>query len=119
MAWRGGKEIMEFIQIWNLLNPQGEYKRREGVCRRLWHGYDDGLQQRIFDAISKAKAHGDFINQNPYFAIEDAAIGLIEQAPRQQTLSYADYYARYGTTEPQDGWHMENPTGQKVIYVKN
>ena len=37
----------------------------------------------------------------------------------KQTLSYADYYARYGTTEPQDGWHMENPTGQKVIYVKN
>ena len=30
----------------------------------------------------------------------------------------ADYYAKYGTTSETDGWHMENPTGNKVIYVK-
>ena len=32
--------------------------------------------------------------------------------------AFADYYARYGTTEERDGWHMANPTGNKVIYVK-
>ena len=37
---------------------------------------------------------------------------------RQQTLSFKDYYARYGTTEERDGWKMANPTGQQVIYVK-
>ena len=39
--------------------------------------------------------------------------------PRQQTLSFSDYYNRYGTTDETDGWHMANPTGNKVIYVKN
>ncbi|MBR6167913.1 MAG: hypothetical protein IKQ50_05745 [Paludibacteraceae bacterium] len=40
------------------------------------------------------------------------------RAPRQQTLSYAEYYKRFGTTKERDGWKMENPTGNKVIYVK-
>ncbi len=34
-------------------------------------------------------------------------------------LSYAEYYKRFGTTKERDGWQMANPTGQKVIYVKN
>ena len=37
---------------------------------------------------------------------------------QRQVLSMADYYAKYGTTSETDGWHMENPTGNKVIYVK-
>ena len=36
-----------------------------------------------------------------------------------QVLSYAAYYARYHTTEERDGWKMENPTGQQVIYVRD
>jgi hypothetical protein len=46
----------------------------------------------------------------------------IQQArskPRTETLSYNDYYTRYGTTEERDGWKMENPTGNKVIYVRH
>ena len=34
------------------------------------------------------------------------------------TLSYKQYYARYGTTMELDGWKMENPTGQQVVYIK-
>ncbi|MBR4431930.1 MAG: hypothetical protein IKS76_01870 [Paludibacteraceae bacterium] len=51
-------------------------------------------------------------SRNPYYFLADF------RKPRQEVLSFNEYYARYGTTEPQDGWHMENPTGQKVIYVK-
>lgn len=116
MAWRGGKEIMEFYKIWQLLNPQGEYKRRERACARLWQGYSVEKQQCIYDAISKAKANGEEVNINPYFAIEDAALAL--QSAREQTLTFTEYYARYGTTAETDGWKMQNPTGQKVIYVK-
>ena len=39
--------------------------------------------------------------------------------PRSQTLSFNDYYNRYGTTVERDGWKMENPTGDKVIYVRH
>ena len=50
---------------------------------------------------------------NPYFFVQDFRV------KRQQTLSFAEYYAKFGTTELRDGWKMENPTGEKVIYVKN
>ena len=43
----------------------------------------------------------------------------MESMPQREILSFNDYYAKYGTTEERDGWKMANPTGQKVIYVKN
>ena len=107
-----------FESIWQLLSPQGEYKRRQGACRRLWGAYDIEKQRRIYAAIVEKRKRGETISPNPYFAIEDAAIGLAGET-RQQTLSYNDYYARYGTTEETDGWRMANPTGNQVIYVKN
>ena len=109
---------MEFNLIWELLAPQGEYKRRLNACQRLWQGYSPQLQKCIYDAISKAKAEGAAINDNPYFAIEDMALALKAQTPKRQVMSFADYYKEYGTTSETDGWHMENPTGNKVIYVK-
>lgn len=51
--------------------------------------------------------------QYPLFALKRTYA-----APKPQLLSYSEYYARYGTTEEKDGWKMENPTGQKVVYVK-
>lgn len=106
-----------FFSIWALLNPQGEYKRRRRGCERLWDGYDEATRQYVYDTIRSAQQQGLWIHPNPYFAIEDTALAMQHQ-PRTQTLSYADYYARYHTTEPRDGWQMANPTGNKVIYVK-
>ena len=109
--------MSSFYNVWALLRPQGEYKRRYMACARLWSSYTPEMQQRIYDIISGAKQRGEWVNPNPYFAIEDVAIKE-QTPPRRQTMSYADYYARYHTTEPRDGWQMVNPTGQKVIYVK-
>ena len=100
--------------IWQLLNPQGEFKRRRGVCERLWQGYGQARQEEIYAIIAGKLQRGEFVNENPYFAIEDNA-----RQCRRQCLSFNDYYARYGTTEERDGWHMANPTGNRVIYVKN
>ena len=102
-------------EIWALLAPEGEFKRRRGACERLWQGYEAGRQEEIYERIAGKLQRGEFVNANPYFAIEDNAAVHV---PRRLTMSYNDYYKRYGTTEPQDGWHMENPTGNKVIYVK-
>ena len=101
-----------FDHIWALLNPQGEYKRRRQVCRRLWESYDIETQRHIYRTIAGKKTRGEFVNTNPYFAIEDNAQG------EKMRLSFSEYYQRYRTTEPRDGWKMANPTGQKVIYVK-
>ena len=64
-------------------------------------------------SIRTKLAQGRFVHYDPLRAIKENA-----HAMRQQTLSYAAYYKRYGTTEERDGWKMANPTGQKVIYVK-
>lgn len=104
-----------FEDIWALLAPEGEYKRRRGACERLWQGYEAGRQEAIYEKIAGKLSRGEFVNRNPYFAIEDNAQ---ESRPRRLEISYADYYAKYWTTEERDGWKMENPTGQQVIYVK-
>lgn len=104
-----------FEEIWTLLTPQGEFKRRRGACERLWQGYEAGRQEAIYKKIAGKLQRGEFVNQNPYFAIEDNAM---EPMPRRETLSFNEYYKRYGTTLERDGWKMENPTGQRVVYVK-
>ena len=103
-----------FDDIWALLAPEGEYKRRRGACERLWQGYEPGRQEAIYARIEGKLAKGEYVSENPYFAIEDNA----KAVKRQLTMSYADYYAKYGTTEEREGWKMVNPTGNKVIYVK-
>ena len=117
-AWLGeanlGKTMKTINDIWQLLNPQGEFKRRRGACERLWQGYGLARQEEIYAIIAGKFQRGEDVNENPYFAIEDNA----PKAPRRQTLSFNDYYTRYGTTEERDGWKMENPTGNQVIYVK-
>ena len=102
--------------IWQLLNPQGEFKRRRAVCERLWQGYGEARQEQIYNLIEGKLRRGQFVNDNPYFAIEDNS----KQQPRQQVLSYAEYYQRYHTTEDTDGWRrVFLPEKQKTIYVKS
>jgi len=109
--------MYSFFSIWALLKPQGEYKRRYKACARLWSTFAPEMRERIYRILSEAIQRGEVLSPNPYFAIEDVAIKE-QRPPRTQTLSYADYYARFHTTEPRDGWQMANPTGNKVIYVK-
>ena len=93
-AWHGfllERIIMEtdtFTYIWALLNPQGEYKRREQACRRLWLSYDQNKQRAIYHAIRDKQRQGAFVNPNPYFAIEDNAIGMAARLPFKQPTNY-------------------------------
>ena len=116
LAGQGGfLEIMKtFEDIWRLLNPQGEYKRRRGACERLWQGYSEARQEEIYAIIEGKLQRGEFVNENPYFAIEDNA----RSVSRPQILSFDEYYARFHTTEEQGGWKRKYlPDQQKTIYV--
>ena len=104
-----------FIDIWQLLSPKAEYVNRMRACRELWDSLTENQQDNIFDLISDKLSKGKFVDYNPLFAIKNHIV----QKHSRQTLSFNDYYARYGTTEPRDGWKMTNPTGNQVIYVKN
>ena len=103
-----------FDEIWALLQPQRNYDPLRGKCRLLWNSFSPKLQELIFDRIEEKKNRKEFVDYNPLFAIKKNSA-----APQPQVLSFADYYAKFGTTEEQDGWKMANPTGQKVIYVRN
>ena len=104
-----------FDLIWQLLNPQAQYANRKRACYDMWQSFSEEKKKAVFNAIKDKLAKGKFVDYNPYFAIKKNSQLMLQR----QVLSYADYYARFGTTEPRDGWHMENPTGNKVIYVKN
>ena len=71
--------------------------------------------------IRRTCSNASMTRSEPNWSKASSSITILEEnarSPRPQTLSYADYYARYHTTEPRDGWQMANPTGQKVVYVR-
>ena len=100
---------MDFNQFLTLFQPDREFTNRLGAAQRLWEQCTHAKQQAI---IAWLETHGAYKGRNPYFFILDFK-------PQQMQMSYKDYYAKSGTTEERDGWKMANPTGQKVIYIKN
>ena len=98
-----------FEDYWELFAPDVEFANRRAATQRLWEQCRPDRQRAIIEWLKAGKAK---CTRNPYFFLTDFRVR------RQQTMSYNDYYAKYGTTEERDGWHMANPTGNRVIYVK-
>ena len=103
----------QFNDLWTMLRKHGSSAKRENECAQLWRTYSPTLQQQIYNALRYKLEHNKFVHYDPLRAIQENA-----NAVRMQTLSYKEYYARYGTTEPRDGWKMANPTGKQVIYIR-
>jgi len=101
---------MDFTRFWTLFQPDKEYESRRVAAEREWDKCSPNKQQAI---IAWLETHGRYKGRNPYFFIQDFK-------PRQLTMSFADYYAKYDTTEERDGWTKQFlPDQQKTIYVKN
>lgn len=109
------KGIMSFDNFWSLLYNHGSTDKRKIECSQLWASLTDDQQQQLFSTIATKLQEGRFVHYDPLRAMREN----MPQQRKQQTLTMTEYYTRYGTTEPQDGWRQENPTGQKVIYVKS
>ncbi len=105
--------MSSFSELWSLLRKHGSSNKREEECTHLWNTYSPAMQQAILELIRTKLEQKRFVHYDPLRAIRENADAL-----RPKTLSYADYYNRYHTTEPRDGWQMANPTGHQVIYVK-
>ena len=106
-----------FYEIWALLEPKTEYANLINKCKELWESFSPEKRQEVFLKIEKKKLEKKFIDYNPLLAIRNNSI---ERSKPQQTMSYADYYARYGTTEETDGWHRQFlPNEQRTIYIKS
>ena len=103
------QQLMESFELfWELFDPDPEFNNRRRACIAIWDKKGK-QQQAILEFLRSGKQRS---SRNPYYFLEDFRI----RCP--QTMSYAEYYAKYGTTEERDGWKMQNPTGNKVIYVK-
>ena len=108
--------MITFFELWTLLEPKTEYANLFNHCKHLWDSWTPEKQVEVFLKIEKKKTEKKFVDYNPLLALRNNAY---ERPPRRQILSFSDYYNRYGTTEDTDGWHKENPTGEKVIFVKD
>ena len=102
-----------FDYLWQLLYNHGATTTKKADCARLWDTYTPEQQHQLCRTIHNKLQQHKFVQYDPIRAMKENV-----HQQHQQQLSYADYYARYGTTIPQDGWKMINPTGQRVIYVK-
>ena len=113
--------------LWLLLQPSKTFDTRGRFekCQADWCSMSEAQQKRVYQLLQSKKEQAE-LNPNPYYALNDAMQEDAQQQAkaavqkRHQTLSYADYYARYGTTEETDGWHRQFlPNQQKTIYVKS
>lgn len=102
--------VEEFNRFWELFAVNERlYPHRRACTLKLWMQLPPAKRSAIIEELDR---YGPPPNCNPYFFVQDFG------RPRTQTLSYNEYYKQYGTTEERDGWKMTNPTGQRVIYVK-
>ena len=106
--------MSSFDYIWQLLSPKVEYANRKRACYNLWQTFSVEQQRTIYATIREKKKKGEFVDYNPYYAISNNSLSRVSQ-----TLTYRDYYARYGTTEEQDGWKMVKPKEGNVYYERN
>ena len=108
--------MVSFEDFWSLVANRGHvahFYRLE--CEALWKNYTPEQQQAICDAIERKLRTGAFVHYVPSKA-------MMDNVPRkyvQTVMSFDEYYRTFKTTTPQDGWVMQNPTGNKVIYVKS
>ena len=110
--------MITFFEIWTLLEPKSEYANLFSHCKQLWESWSDEKQEEVFLKIEKKKTERKFVDYNPLLALRNNAI---ERPKRQLTMSYTDYYAKFGTTEEREGWKMVKPIkagDPPVHYVK-
>ena len=105
---------MFFEDLIRLLCSRPMVPGKTAECLRRWETFDARQQQQIYETIRDKLQAGKFVHYDPLKAIEDNT----PKGPKTEILSFNEYYSRYGTTEETDGWHMENPTGNRVIFVK-
>ena len=103
-----------FVFIWQLLEQHGAVPSRKSEAAQLWATFSLEQQRWIYRCIRDKLRAGKFVHYNPVLAIKENA----PRAPKIQIMSFDEYYAKFGTTTEKDGWKMANPTGNKVIYVK-
>ena len=110
--------MVSFESFWALHNPRPEYHHMRRFCEKTWNALPPEKQEIIYRSIENKKSKNQFVDYNPYYAIQKNG----NPTRRTYQMSFNDYYTRYGTTEERDGWKMIKPLkpgDPPVHYVKS
>ena len=104
-----------FDHIWQLLSPTVEFstRGRTEACRRLWESFDLQRQRYTYRTIRDKKRRGEFVDDNPYFAIEDNS-----HAPKQKAvlLEPTNYFGK--PLSHSTNYYIALYNGQKGLYTE-
>jgi len=107
--------MFTFNDLWQLLYDHGATDTKKGDCAQLWDRLTAQQQQQLITTITTKLRQNKFVHYDPIRAMREN----IRKAS-EMTLSFNDYYTKYGTTEECDGWKRQFiPEKQTTIYVKN
>lgn len=102
-----------FDHLWQLLANHGSSDRRRLDAFLLWEKLTPDRRQQLYDRIASKLRHNRFVHYDPVHAIIDNT-----RPPEPRVLTYGEYYSRYRTTEPKDGWQMTKNADGHVCYIK-
>lgn len=65
--------MKSFDDLWLLLEVRSEYEGLKRSCEKIWSGFNSARQDLIYDTIAEKKSLGEFVDYNPYYAIQKNA----------------------------------------------
>ncbi len=92
-------------EMWNLLSPSPQFENVRASFRSYWSTLTSARQRQIYWWLREQKKHGEFIKENPLYAIQDCPPQPINWNGRQgindmmkrEKMVIAKYNGFYGT----------------------
>ena len=105
-----------FKNLYLSINPDPiVWENYRFAAQKEWNSIEmtTAKQDRILRALEQKIPDWLLAKNNPLFYLRDFP------APQRVELSYNDYYIKNNQdSTPRNGWVMENPTGNKVVFAK-
>ena len=108
--------------LWQLLQPSVTYDTRGRYerCSRDWNAMDEAQQLRVYKIIEGHISHGEGVNPNPYYALNDA-MQEDEQNQAQQKQKERKEPTNYNGSrlEPPEPTEIACYNGQWGMYTRS
>ena len=62
-----------FNDLWLLLEPGPEYQGVRRACEKMWEAIPPKRQELIYRTLAEKKSLGEFVDFNPYYALQKNA----------------------------------------------
>ena len=62
-----------FNDLWLLLEVGSEYEGLKKSCEKIWNAFNPQRRELIYRTIAEKKSLGEFVDFNPYYAIQKNA----------------------------------------------